>query len=315
MKKHGSVKVQLIAVSICITLFSIVTAYYRIFKGQNLTSYDDEGTLMTIIRRFLEGHSLYDEILVFYGPLYYIYEWCAHVLTGTPVSHVSVRFVSLLFWVTCALLVFLLVYRSTNSLLLATVAHFLSFRALGFIGIEPAHPQELCVTLLVALGLAACSISSRIGLMIALGALAGAMAATKINLGAFAVIALTLALSFALRRGWGRSALSMAAGFASLLFPVLLMWGHHADWWAEKYCFVAVVSLGAVMLAVSGEDFKFHVEFGDFLFAGGLRDPKLMEANFWIGMTVVGFSRHMLSAPVSAHCPSAVKATEWTCPP
>ncbi len=44
------------------------------------------------------------------------------------------------------------------------------------------------------------------------------------------------------------------------------------------------------------------------LFAGGLRDPKLMEANFWIGMTVVGFSRHMLSAPMSAHVDGAVAA-------
>jgi hypothetical protein len=273
MKQAGAITAQLrtlrlVAVSAFITLCSIFAAYHRAFSGQNLTSYDDEGTLMMIIKRFLEGHALYDEIVVYYGPLYYLYEWCAHALSGTSVSHDSVRIVSMSFWVTCALLVFLLVYRTTNSLLLAAMAHFLSFRALGFIGTEPAHPQELCVMLLVALGLAACCISSKIGLMIALGALAGAMAATKINVGVFAVIALTLALLFAIRRGWRRSALLVVACSAALLFPVVLMWGHHADWWAEKYLFVAVASLGAAMLAVSREKFEFHVEFSDLLFAG-----------------------------------------------
>ena len=104
--------------------------------------------------------------------------------------------------------------------------------------------------------------------MMALGALAGAMAATKINVGVFAVIALTLALLFALRRGWRRSALLVAAGCAALMFPVVLMWSHRGDWWAEKYCFVAVISLGAAMLAVCREEFEFSVDFRDFLFAG-----------------------------------------------
>src|SRR5579863_1724039 len=163
--------VKLVAVSILITLCGIVTAYFRTFSNLNMTLHDDEGTLMIIIERFLEGRALYDQIAVVYGPLYYFYEWCAHILTGTPVSHVSVQIVSIFFWVTCALLIFLLIYRATNSLLLAAAAHFLSFRALGFIGVEPAHPQELCITLLVAVGLVACVVSNRVALMIASGAL------------------------------------------------------------------------------------------------------------------------------------------------
>jgi hypothetical protein len=260
---------KLILTALAIVLVSIVTAYCRAFGGQNLSSYDDEGMLMVDIKRFLEGRALYDDISIVYGPLYYLYEWCAHVLTGTSVTHDSVRFVSIFFWVTCAFLVFLLVYRATNSLLLAAVAHILSFRALGFIGVEPAHPQELCVTLLVALGLVACVVSNRVALMIASGALAGAMASTKINLGAFAVVALTLALLFAFRRGRRRLALLLAAGCTALVFPVALMWGRHTDWWAEKYCFVAVISLGAAMLTVSREEFEFNVEFSDVLLAGG----------------------------------------------
>src|SRR5213082_3410322 len=83
-----------------VSVFSIVTAYYRSFTGQNLTFYDDEGMLMIVIKRFLEGHVLYDQVPTIYGPSYYFYEWCAHVLTSTPVSHDSVRFVSICFWVT-----------------------------------------------------------------------------------------------------------------------------------------------------------------------------------------------------------------------
>jgi hypothetical protein len=71
-----------------------------------------------------------------------------------------------------------------------------------------------------------------------------------------------------MRRGWRRTALLSAAGCAALVFPVVLMWGHHTDWWAEKYCFVAVISLGAAMLAVSRMEFEFSVELRDFLFAG-----------------------------------------------
>jgi len=260
--------VKLVAVSVLVTICGLVTAYFTTFSNQNATAYDDEGTLMIIIKRFLDGQALYDQIGVPYGPLYYFFEWCAHVLTGASVSHDSVQFVSVFFWVICALLVFLFVYRATSSILLAAAAHFLSFHALVLVGIEPAHPQELCITLLAALGLAACSVSSRIVLMISLGALAAAMAATKINLGVFAVIALALALLAAFRRGWPRSVLLTAAGAAALLFPVALMWSHRADWWAEKYCFVTIISLGAALLVVSREEFQFSTEAGDFLFAG-----------------------------------------------
>jgi hypothetical protein len=265
--KSSAQRVKLATVSALITLCSIVTAYFRIFSNQNMTFHDDEGTLMMIIKRFLEGHVLYDQMVVFYGPLYYFYEWCAHSLTGVPLSHDSVQFVSLFFWVACALLVFALVYRATNSLWLAAVAHFLSFNAL-VVEIQPAHPQELCAALLVMLGLVACGASSRIVLMMSLGALAGAIAATKINLGVFVVVALTLALLAALRRGWLRSALLTAAGAAALALPVALMWGHHADWWAAKYCFVTVISLAAAFLVVSRKKFEFPVGFNDLLFAG-----------------------------------------------
>lgn len=290
----------LLLTSIAVAFISCLTAYFRIFSGQNFTFYDDEGMLMLDLKRFLEGSTLYDHLSTIYGPFYYLYEWCAHALTGSAVTHDSVRFVSLFFWVTGALLVLLLVYRATGSLLLAVTAHFLAFRALDFIAQEPAHPQELCITLLAGFALAACAISRRTVLIGTLGVLAGAMAATKINLGAFAVIALTLALLFALRRGWQRSVLLTAAGIAALAFPLLLMWGHHLDWWAQKYCFVAVLSLGAVMLAVSRLEFESPTGFRDiFVAAAGFLASVVLLSLFPIahGSSIRGMIDSLIIQP------------------
>src|SRR5205823_6345048 len=54
---------------------------------------------------------------------------------------------------------------------------------------------------------------------------------------------------------------------ATLIRPVALMWGNHGAWWAAKYCCVVVISLTAVILAVSREDFEFFLGFRDFLAA------------------------------------------------
>ncbi len=44
------------------------------------------------------------------------------------------------------------------------------------------------------------------------------------------------------------------------------------------------------------------------LSAGGLRGIELTETTFWISMTVVGFARHMLAAPLSQHVADTVAA-------
>jgi hypothetical protein len=283
-------RTRLAVVSLLIALWSVLTAYHRSFTGQNLASYDDEGTLMIIVKRFLDGHALYDDVGVFYGPFYYLYEWCAHAGTGTPVSHDSVRFVSMFFWVSCAMLLFLLVYRATSSLLLAAAAHFLAFKTLSFIGIGPAHPQELCITLLVALALVACSVSTRNSLMISLGALAGGMMATKINLGVFAVLALAVAFAFAAKRGRARNPALIVVSAAVLVFPVALMWGHHKDWWAIKYCFVSVISLAAAILTVSCE----HLDF-----SFGL--PDLLAASFGFLTSIAALGAFAIAHGSSVH--------------
>lgn len=62
------------------------------------------------------------------------------------------RLVSVAVWVAAALIVFLLAYRSTGSLLLASITHFLAFCAMAFIGAQSANPQEACIFQLAAQG-------------------------------------------------------------------------------------------------------------------------------------------------------------------
>jgi hypothetical protein len=255
-----------IACTVFVFLCSTITAYYKAFVS--LAPYDDEGTMMWGIKRFFEGGVLYDQVASIYGPVYYFYQWCAHVLTGTPLSHHSVRLVSIAFWVATALIVFLLVYRTTGSLVLASLAHILAFSAMGFIGEEPAHPQEACIVLLMALGLA-CFVRNRLWRPAMLGALAGLAAATKINLGLFAVIAFATGFAYAARPKWLRTLASTLTSAGILVFPVLLMWGHLPELWAVRFCSLVVLSLASALLIVSGNDWDVHLDFRDLLIAIG----------------------------------------------
>jgi hypothetical protein len=243
-------KLWLAVCIILITCCSAVRAYYYVFSS--FASWDDEGMMMTLIRRLIDGQRLYDDVQSIYGPFYFLYEYGAHVLTGVPVSHDSIRFVSILFWIICGLLLFLLVYRATGSLLLATGVHFLGFRILQLMGgSESAHPQELCILLLLGVAFVACYLADPIFLMASLGALTGAMVATKINLGVYIAVAVVVALAYGFRAVWWRRAACIVVSTGAVLLPVPLMSAHLSEPWAMKYGAVEMLSLAAVILVVS----------------------------------------------------------------
>src|SRR4051812_19814364 len=104
---------QLFVCSLLVTVCGALTAYYRSFS--HLAYPDDEGTMMLGVIRLLNGNALYDQVHSVYGPVYYLYQWCTHALTGIPLSHDSVRFVTITFWVATTLLMYFLVWRATGS--------------------------------------------------------------------------------------------------------------------------------------------------------------------------------------------------------
>jgi hypothetical protein len=236
-----------VACAALLTLFAAFTAYYRVFVS--LANYDDEGYMTWTVKNFLGGQALYDQVTTVYGPFYYLYEWCVLSLTGAGASSDSMRLISEAFWVASALVAFLLVYRATGSLVLAMCVHLVAFRALAFIGEEPAHPQEACILLLLAFG-RAIYISNRTWRMALMGALGGAMAASKSNLGIFVAVALTVGLIFVQPPGWRRRAACLAVSVAALALPAVLMWDRRADTWAVFFCILVILSLAAALITV-----------------------------------------------------------------
>src|SRR5262245_6237816 len=108
-----------------VALSSAAMAFFREFSF--MAPYDDEGTMMLSLQRFFQGQPLYDSTKTIYGPFYYFYQWLVHALSGSPPSHDLVRWVTAGWWVVASLLIFLIVFRTTDSLLFAAAAHFVGF--------------------------------------------------------------------------------------------------------------------------------------------------------------------------------------------
>ncbi len=233
---------------VALSVPAAVAAYYRIFSG--FAGWDDEGTELAMVKQYLSGAKLYQEVFSPYGPVYYFYNWLLHSVLGLPLSHDAVRFTSAAVVLLCSVAGAWLVLRLTNSLVAATVAHLVVYRGLQFFGNEPGHPQELC--LMLVLSLAACGLwtgdprTRRWGLAAA-GSVAACLLLIKVNVGIFAIVAITLALVFQSGREWWFRAARAAAGLAALALPFLLMRSHLDDPSGLTYCFVVTISLAALL--------------------------------------------------------------------
>ncbi len=140
-----------------LTALASIPAYYYMLTG--FSFWDDEGTLMISVERYLGGAKLYAQTPLQtwlpYGPVYFFYNWMLRRITATPVTHDVVRVSSLLPMLLTMLVCAWIVFRFTDSLVLASATHLMVFVVLAFFRNEPGHPQELCIFLLVALVAAA----------------------------------------------------------------------------------------------------------------------------------------------------------------
>src|SRR5215831_6216548 len=132
-----------------LSVLGATAAYYHTFSQRR--PFDDEGMLMDWIGSFIQRQALYKDVHTFYGPAFYLYESLAHTALGTMPNATSVRIISIVFWLTSTLLIFVLVRRVTQNWVLALAAYLLAFRTARFLGEEPGHPQELCLLLIVAI--------------------------------------------------------------------------------------------------------------------------------------------------------------------
>jgi len=242
--------------ALAVTAFAAVTAviclvaYLRMFTG--FSFWDDEGDLLIGLRGFLRHGALYDYTFSRYGPFYYELWGGLFSLLGIPVDHDGGRAVTTAVWVLASLAFGLLTVRLTGSVLLGLAAQMLVCRALIVLGEEPMHPGGLICLLLAAILASSCFAwgpRSHYALAL-LGAAVAALVLVKVNVGLFALAAVTLACvggyTALSRRRWLRTAVE--AGFVAV--PVALMHGELSAGWARQYAFHVSVAALAVVVAL-----------------------------------------------------------------
>jgi hypothetical protein len=224
--------------------------YYYIFS--RFSWYDDEGYVMLSVRLFSEGRALYDDVYSQYGPFYYATRLALLSALQVPVSHDLTRLVTLATWVAVSALLAFSVFRMSRSLVAATAGYLILFHHLRPLAHEPGHPQEVGLLLLAAIvALSAWwNEPARAGrLMAGVGALVAALVLTKINVGAYGLIAVaTWAVTFAPTSA--RSSVMALAAVVAFALPWWVMRDHIGAW---SGC-AALISLGSVAVVVASYD-------------------------------------------------------------
>jgi hypothetical protein len=233
----------------------IALAGVRIFCSSftGFAEYDDEGYVMIGLRSFLQGHALYDYVYSQYGPFYYLVEASIYALLHVEVTHNAVRALVAAFWGLSAVLSAWSTYRLTRSWILTALGFTGVVAILGFFTGSPGHPEEVCIALLIGVSIAASYLSNgamiRVGCV--LGALIAALTLTKINIGAYAALAIGLALLKAMSVGRRfQRVLFVTLAIAGLALPVIVMAPLLQQEWAKRIVVLLVLSLCATFLTV-----------------------------------------------------------------
>jgi hypothetical protein len=222
-------------------------AYYSIFS--QFAVWDDEGFILISLKSFFQGKPLYDQVYSCYQPWFYAFNWLAFHLSGMPVTHDSIRFLTIALWLTVTLLNAVFIYRLTASSILALMVLVLSVRSFGAFANEPGHPQSLAYLLTISV-LTLFTFSRRPSqhkLLFVVGSLAGLLVLTKINVGLYLLLPVTLVIS-ANSNGALAVWLKAAIGGAMLVLPMALMrpWLVASGWFIT--CLVVSVLLAILMV-------------------------------------------------------------------
>ncbi|MFZ4766062.1 MAG: hypothetical protein ACOYMN_14015, partial [Roseimicrobium sp.] len=191
--------------------------------------YDDTGYMLAILRGVHGGGILYREIFTQYGP-FHTQAWLTLLnCTGWPIDHNHAGLVVCLLWTASAGILGWWGFAITRNAWWAAALACWGAWSLGAFAAELAHPISLAVLLLVLVLVGSisgdrkwCLLRSALG-----GAALAALIFTKINLGVFTGVAVSLALLTVWNRGgW----LSHIAMLGALGMPWMLLgetWALH----------------------------------------------------------------------------------------
>ena len=239
--------VALVAITAVTPLLSRI-AYPAMFS--RFYSYDDEGYLLVSLRAYMAGEPLYDSVFSQYGPFQYQATSAIFKAASTMPTHDHGRLVTLSIWLVASAVAGVGAYLLTRNVLLAAGSQALAFTALFTVTNEPLHPGALLNLLLLCMvAVVPFAASSPRFAWAILGALGGAMALTKVNVGGLALVA--LAAVAVLSSDVPRRLRAVVAG-AFVAVPFLLMARDLTEQGVLAYAFVvssAAATVAAMALA------------------------------------------------------------------
>ena len=212
--------------------------------------YDDEGFQLLTLDGYVSGRALYTELVTYHGPFFYEIMGGFFKLTSLQVSNDSGRLMTLFIWLLASLACGLVVRRLTSSLLLAISSQLLTFNLLAPLINEPMQPGGLLGLLLLGLAAAAAYRSPRPRATAALiGAMVAAACLVKINVGAFAVLAVAFAFAATLTARWRRLMVPVT-GLLLMVAPFPLMLKLLDRDWVVYYALAAAFAATALVIVV-----------------------------------------------------------------
>ncbi|MGH7764709.1 MAG: hypothetical protein ACREOM_09865, partial [Candidatus Dormibacteraceae bacterium] len=223
-------------------------AYMAMFSGFRL--YDDEGFFLITLRDFVSGRPLLAPNNPLYGPFFYEVVGGLFKLLDIAPGHDSGRFVTLSFWLLATLIGGVAVFRLTRNLWLALGAQMVTFSVLIALSDEPSSTYGLISVLLQGLICAAAFRSKWPRATAALiGGIVGALCLIKINVGAFAALAVVFAWACSLRNPARQRAVGLLGALMVAAPAVLVRAFLNQDWAVE---FALLVGLSAATIGVAG---------------------------------------------------------------
>lgn len=234
-----------LAITLAVMTTAAVTLLFSTFM-----LYDDEGYVLWSLNTFIEHGRLYDLTYSQYGPFFFLFHQALH-LAGVAFTNLGARWLALAWWLGASGFCGALVWRLTRSTPATVFALTASFLHLWRLSSEPSHPGGLVSLLVALLAWAGVRWMERPQVLAAItGAIGAALLLTKINVGAFAVIAagawwLLHLDSPALSLRWQVA----LVGLALAALPPVLMHNLLAADWAMVFALVAASSAVAVALA------------------------------------------------------------------
>ena len=213
--------------------------------------YDDEGYVLISLRNFAEHGGLYREVYTQYGPFPFVFYHVLHAI-GLPLTHVAGRLITVAAWTATAISCASIAQRSTRNFLVTLAVLAGVFPYLWIMVSEPSHPGGLIavgVALAATLGQRALLQDRTRSWAIITGAVAAALALTKINVGGFVVLSATAWILLHHENETVRRRAPWIIALGGIAVPLLLMRSTLGMAWVQTFALVfASASVACAMV-------------------------------------------------------------------